>query len=189
MSRKYKMHNPEGIYFISFASINWIDVFVRPEYFSIITNSLNHCIENKGLVVFSYCIMPSHIHLIFSDDNKNPSKLLKEFKTFTSKQIRKEIENNPQESRKECLPADQAGILKMMKEAGEKNSNVQHFQLWQQHNKPVELWSNYVFDQKIEYIHKNPVEAGFVDEPHHWNYSSAKDYSGMKSDVKICLID
>ncbi|MCF8405800.1 MAG: hypothetical protein K9H58_17780, partial [Bacteroidales bacterium] len=69
MSRKYKMHNKEGMYFISFAVIKWIDVFVRHEYFEIITDSLNFCIENKGLVVFAYCIMPSHIHLIFLDTN------------------------------------------------------------------------------------------------------------------------
>ncbi|MCF8368503.1 MAG: hypothetical protein K9G76_05625, partial [Bacteroidales bacterium] len=110
------------------------------------------------------------------------SKLLKEFKTFTSQQMKKEIEMNPKESRKDW-------ILQMMKDAGLKNSNVKNHQFWQQHNKPVELWSNHVIDQKIDYIHQNPVEAGFVDEPEQWKYSSARDYAGCKSYVRVTLLE
>ena len=53
MSRKYKFRNPEAIYFVSFATVNWIDVFTRPEYKNIVVDSLNHCIKNKGLVVYA----------------------------------------------------------------------------------------------------------------------------------------
>lgn len=182
MSRKYKMYNPEGIYFISFATINWIDIFIREDYFNIITDSLNYCTDNKGLIVYAYCIMPSHIHLIFRDNNNNPSKLIKEFKTFTSKQMRKEIDGNEQESRRKW-------ILQMMRDAGMKNSNVQDFQFWQQHKQPIELWSNHVLEQKLDYVHNNPVVAGFVDEPHQWKCSSARDYVGISGNVKICLLE
>ncbi len=72
-----------------------------------------------------------------------------------------------------------------MDRAGLKNSNVKHRQFWQQHNKPIELWSAAVIDQKIEYIHNNPVEAGFVSEPEHWKYSSAVDFSGGKGLLEI----
>lgn len=94
--------------------------------------------------------MPSHVHLIFRDKNNDPSKLLKEFKTFTSKKVRAEIEQNGLESRKEWM-------LAMMKDAGDKNSNVKNYQFWQQHNQPIELWSDEVIEQKVDYIHNNPV--------------------------------
>jgi len=181
MSRNYKMLSKEGMYFISFAVINWIDVFIRQQYFELICDSLEYCIKNKGMVVYAYCIMPSHIHMIFSDNNANPSKLLGEFKTFTSKNIRKEIENNIYESRREWM-------LLMMKDAGAKNSNVKNYQFWQQNNQPMELWSNKFIDQKVDYIHNNPVEAGFVEEAEHWKYSSAIDYSGGKGRVKIEIL-
>jgi hypothetical protein len=29
MSRKYKFHNPDGVYFITFAVQGWVDVFIR----------------------------------------------------------------------------------------------------------------------------------------------------------------
>jgi hypothetical protein len=40
MSRKYKFHNKSGMYFVSFATINWIDLFVRECYFSIVCDTL-----------------------------------------------------------------------------------------------------------------------------------------------------
>lgn len=181
VSRKYKFYNPSGVYFVSFATINWIDVFVREQYFSVLTDSLNYCCKEKGLELYAYCIMPSHVHLMFSDRSENPSKLLKEFKSHTSKQMQAQIAEHPQESRKEWL-------LWMMKRAGAKNSNVKDMQFWQQHNKPIELWSNNVIKQKLDYIHYNPVHAGFVEEPHHWKHSSAKYYAGYSDDLPLTII-
>jgi REP element-mobilizing transposase RayT len=182
MSRKYKMHDPKGIYFVSFACVYWIDVFVRQKYFELVADSLNHSINKKSMILYTYCIMPSHVHLIFCDKAEDPSKLLKELKMFTSKKLRKCISESSQESRKEW-------ILWMMKRAGSKNSNVKEYQFWQQHNKPIELWSNKVIEQKIDYIHNNPVEAGFVLEPEHWQYSSACDYCGIKGPVDVELLE
>ena len=178
MSRKYKFYNKEGLYFVSFATINWIDVFIRDYYNWEMIESLDFCRKNKGMEIYAWCIMPSHVHLIFRAKESNPSDLLRDFKTFTSKKIRKLIEDNPQESRKEWM-------LWMMERAGTKNSNVKGMQFWQQHNKPIELWSPKVIDQKVNYIHDNPVEAGFVNEPYHWKYSSAIDYSGGKGLLEI----
>ena len=68
----------------------------------------------------------------------------------------------------------------MFKRAGSKSSNVKGYQFWQHNNKPIELWSTVVIEQKADYLHNNPVAAGFVDEPWHWKYSSAIDYSGRQ---------
>lgn len=59
---------------------------------------------------------------------------------------------------------------------------------WQQNNRPIELWSAGVVDQKVDYIHHYPVEAGFVNEPRHWRYSSTIDYSGGKGILEIDFI-
>ena len=178
MSRKYKFYNKEGLYFISFATVYWIDVFVREIYFEEMIKSLDYCRKNKGMEIYSWCIMPSHIHLIFRAKDSNPSDLIRDFKKYTSKQIQRLIEDNIEESRKEWM-------LSMMQRAGSKNSNVQNRQFWQQHNKPIELWSNDVIDQKIEYIHNNPVVSGFDYEPEHWKYSSAINYAGEKGILEI----
>ena len=64
MSRNYKFRDQEKPYFISFATVYWIDVFIRPIYKDILVDSINYCIENKGLIVFGYVIMSSHVHMI-----------------------------------------------------------------------------------------------------------------------------
>jgi hypothetical protein len=103
MSRKYKFYTERGAYFISFSVVNWIDVFTRELYFNEIISSLDYCRKNKEMEIYGYCIMPSHIHLIFRAKNNNPSDIIRDFKTFTSKKIVRLIEENPQESRKEWL--------------------------------------------------------------------------------------
>jgi len=72
-------------------------------------------------------------------------------------------------------------MLEMFSKAGQTNPNNQYWQLWQQHNHPIELSSNKMIDQRLEYLHMNPVKAGFVDKPEDWLFSSAKNYAGLGS--------
>jgi putative transposase len=178
MSRNYKFHNHEGLYFISFATVFWVDVFVRRIYFDCIVENLNYCIDNKGMEIYAWCIMPSHVHLVFKSTIQKPDELIRDFKSYTSKQLIKLIEENIQESRREWL-------LNSFKKAAAANSNNTINQFWQQHNHPVELWSNSVIQQKIDYTHSNPMEAGFVEYDYEYLYSSARDYCDMKGLVKV----
>lgn len=169
MSRNYKFHNPAGVYFVSFATVCWIDVFTRQVYFNVLAKSIAYCRKEKGMEVFVYCFMPSHVHLIFRSSNLDPSGLIRDFKKHTAKEVIKVIEENPQESRKEWM-------LKMFKKAGKEKGNISTYQFWQHHNKPIELWNNVVIKQKLDYIHNNPVETGFVVNAEDWKYSSARNF-------------
>ena len=179
MSRKYKFRNPESVYFVSFATVNWIDVFTRPLYKDILVESFNYCIENKGLIIYAWVIMSNHVHLVIETRQEPLENILRDLKKFTSKQIISAIEENPQESRK-------GWMLWMFQRAGQRNSNNQDYQFWQQHNQPVELsTTTYAIESTIEYIHENPVKGGFVDRAENYPYSSAVDFAGGKGVVKI----
>ncbi len=170
----YKFHNPEGLYFVSFTVVDWLDVFTRVMYKDILVDSLHYCQQEKGMEIISWCIMTNHVHLIFRDiKNNKPELLLGDFKRFTSKAVVKAIRENPKESRKDYF-------LSHFKKAASKSSNVYDFQFWQYRNHPIELWSKHIIQQKINYIHKNPVKEGFVFKPEDYPYSSAVDYSGEK---------
>jgi len=172
MSRNYKFHNPTGLYFVSFAVINWLDVFTRNEYKDIVLETLDFCMKNKGMNIYAWCIMTSHVHLVFSvSEPSKPEIVLGDFKRFTSRKLTDAIQSNPKESRKEWL-------MEQFRKAGSITSNTSKFQFWQHDNKPIELWSNAVIKQKINYIHNNPVEEGYVILAHEFLYSSAKDYAG-----------
>ena len=182
MSRNYKFHNPEGVYFVSFAVVEWIDVFTRNEYKNILLESLAFCQKDKGMEIFAWCIMTNHIHLVFrSAGETKPEDLLGDFKRFTSRNIVQAIIDNPSESRKEWL-------LEQFKKAALQSSNVKHHQFWRHDNKPIEIWSNKVLVQKIRYIHNNPVEEGLVYKPEDYVYSSAKDYSGEKGLLENVIV-
>ena len=182
MSRNYKFHNPEGLYFISFAVVGWLDVFTRNEYKDLFLESLQFCQKNKGLENPAWCIMSNHVHLVFRSINgQNPELLVGDLKRFTSQSIVKSIKENPRESRKEFL-------LDFFKKEAEKSSNVKQYQFWRHDNKPIELWSNKVIQQKIDYVHNNPVEEGLVYKSEDYVYSSAIDYSGQKGLVDDVVV-
>ncbi len=169
MSRKYKFHNKHGHYFVSFATVYWLDIFTRQVYFDVLVDSVNYCRKEKGMELYCYCFMPSHVHFIFRSSNGKPMELLRDFKKHTSKKVIEAIESNAQESKKEWL-------LWMFERAGKKQGNVTKYQFWQHHNKPIELWSEKVIKQKVDYIHNNPVKSGFVTNIGDWKYSSARNF-------------
>jgi putative transposase len=181
MSRKYKFRDNDKLYFVSFSVVYWIDVFIRNEYKDILLDSLKYCIENKKLEVYAYCIMTSHVHLIIGSTGEKMEDILRDFKRHTSTHLKKAIELNGQESRKEWM-------LWLMKRAGEQNGNNNDFQFWQQHNQPIELFDNNIMLQKLNYVHNNPVEVGFVSSPEDYVYSSARDYAGQKGLLEILYI-
>ncbi|VAW30178.1 hypothetical protein MNBD_BACTEROID07-1045 [hydrothermal vent metagenome] len=182
MSLKYKFFDKTDLYFITYTVINWMDVFTSDIYRNVLLDSWNYCIKNKGLKIHAWCIMTNHVHMIISSDGEELSSIMRDIKSFTSTTLKQIIADNQQGSHK-------TRMLKMMKDAGTKNSNNNGFQFWQQHNHPILLDTNYILDQKLDYIHNNPVKKGFVDEPESYLYSSARDYAGIQGLVEIELIE
>ncbi|HRU18554.1 MAG TPA: transposase [Bacteroidia bacterium] len=173
MSEKYKIF-PGGLYFVTMTVVGWIDVFTRAVYCDEIIANLNYCIENKGLRIYAFVIMPSHIHLIAKVENEgNLSDILRDFKSHTSKKIISMIEESESESRKEWL-------LYMFEFFGKKQIHNKKYQFWQQNNHAFDLFSNKFIDQKFDYIHNNPVEARIVTEPSYYVYSSANEFTNLK---------
>ena len=181
MSEKYKFNNPEGIYFVTCTVIHWIDLFTRKELKHVILNSLRHCQKEKGLVIHSWCLMPSHLHLIISSRGEELSGIMRDFKKFTNKRIIKELKHI-NESRKEWL-------LNAFEKSGSKLKRISNYKVWQDGNQPKEIETNTFLDQKLDYVHTNPVEAEVVDEPENYLYSSARDYCGVKGLLAIELLD
>ena len=178
MSEGYKIRNQDAIHFVTFQVINWMDVFTRQSYRDILIDSFKFCKEHKGLNIHAFVIMSNHLHAILSSNVSDLSGTIGAFKTHTSKQIIKSIEDYGQgESRK-------AWMLGQMKYYAKDNKRNSNYQFWTQENHPEELFSNSFKDQKLDYIHMNPVRAGLVEEPWHYLYSSARAYCDMD-----CLLE
>jgi putative transposase len=171
MSRKYKISDQDKPHFVTFTVIHWIDVFIRDEYRQIFIESVKYCQVNKDLEVFAWCIMTSHVHMILrTRRSQRLEDVIRDLKSFTSRSIRKLPESTAfTESRRDWL-------LSMMYNAGRFNPNNRDFQFWQQHNNPLEISTNQVMENSLDYIHMNPVKAGFTLAPEAWTHSSAGDY-------------
>jgi REP element-mobilizing transposase RayT len=177
MSRKYKIRDQEAVYFVTFTVIRWLDVFTRKEYRDIFLDSIRYCQQHKGLHVFAYCVMSSHVHMIVSrQGDQKLEDVIRDIKKFTALKIIDAIGRNPQESRKDLM-------LWLFERAGTHNSNNVRYQFWQQHSHPIEIATNEMLDQRLNYIHNNPVVAGIVRYPEEYLYSSAGNYARLPETV------
>jgi REP element-mobilizing transposase RayT len=183
MSTKYKVGDNELAHFVTFSVVNWIDALTRTTYKEIIIESLQYCIKEKGLVLHAWVIMSNHVHLIISaKPGYLIGNILRDLKKFTCRQIIKAIQENPKESRKEWM-------IWMFERAGKRNSNNKEFQFWQQDNHPIELSNDLILQQRLSYLHENPVRGGIVYEPQDYIYSSGIDYyTTRKGRIELTLL-
>jgi len=170
------------IYFLTLTVVDWIDIFTRPVYKHIIIDSLEHCQKQKGLEIYAWCIMSNHIHMLAgAKEGYLLSDILRDFKKFTNKKIIKTVQEID-ESREDWL-------LERFAKAGKKDSKIKYYKFWQDGNEAKEIHSNAFLDQKLNYIHENPVRAEIVQYPEEYLYSSAKNYTGEKGLLDVILIN
>ena len=167
----YQIRDQHAIHFITFAVVEWVDVFTRKEYADVVVDSLQFCQKWKELKIHAWVIMSNHLHLLVSTNEPNKlSDVLRDFKKFTSSKIVKAIEANPKESRKNWM-------LWIFKSAGERNKRNENYQFWRQENHPIECSTIEILESKKKYIHENPLRAGLVHNEWEYVYSSAADYA------------
>lgn len=177
----YFIINQNATYFLTFTVVDWIDIFTRKEYKFVITDSLNYCVNNKGLEIFAWCLMSNHLHLVGrAREHFRISDIIRDFKKYTSKTVLKMIQEIP-ESRREWL-------LYRFEFAGKFDNRIKKYKFWQETNHAIELDTNKLIDQRLYYTHDNPVRTMIVGKQEDYLFSSARDYSGENGYVTVTLI-
>jgi REP element-mobilizing transposase RayT len=180
MSEKFKIWDQRKVHFLTLTVVGWIDVFTRKNHKLTIINSLKYCQEEKGLELFGYCLMPSHRHLLArAEETYTLSDILRDFKKFTSKAIIQQIISEP-ESRRDWM-------LEYFRKAGKDRRGIKEYNFWEDDNHPEEISSNKFFDEKLEYLHNNPVKELIVERPEDYIFSSARNYAGLSNYLEIVL--
>lgn len=133
--------------------------------------------------------MTSHAHLIIGTKGNALSNIMRDLKRHTSEMLHKAIKENRTESRREWMLWIACPDFSGMERAAKLKGGNAKFQLWQPESHPIELFSNKVAHQKLNYTHYNPVEAGFVTKEEDWKYSSAVDYNGGKGLLDIMYLE
>ncbi|GHT35793.1 transposase [Bacteroidia bacterium] len=171
------------MYFITDTVVDWVDIFTRPRYKHIIIESLAYCQREKGLVIYAWVLMSNHLHIIAgtsSAENKI-SDIMRDFKKFTSKEILRTLQDDMRESRREWM-------LNRFEYAGKQDKKIKHYKFWQEKHNVQEIYTADFYDQKLNYIHQNPVTAEFVNRADEYRYSSAIDYADGKGLLDVMVV-
>ena len=181
MSTKYKATDVGKAYFITITTVGWVDVFTRLNQKYVIINALRYCQKEKGLAIFAYCLMHSHLHLFCrADGNHTLAEIMRDFKKFTSKKIIATLMEEP-ESRREWM-------LGYFKKSCEHLKRPQGYKVWQDGYHAEEVYSNKWIREKINYIHQNPVREKVVGAVEDYWFSSARNYAELDNDLYVEVV-
>jgi REP element-mobilizing transposase RayT len=170
------------VYFVTDTVVDWVDVFTRPVYKHIILESLEYCQKNKGLIIYAWVLMSNHLHAIVgSNSQERVSDIWRDFKKFTSKKIIETIQTEFSESRSEWM-------LNRFEYSGKNDKKIKNYRFWQEGNDAQGIYLNDYFEQKLNYIHENPVKAELVNRAEDYRYSSAIDYAGSIGLLKVEVV-
>ncbi len=176
----YQIQDQSAPHYLTFQVIDWVDVFSRKIYRDLLIESMTFCRQNKGLEIYAYVVMTNHMHVIWRAKNDNLSDIVRDFKKFTGRKIIETIQTGT-ESRQDWM-------LKRFEFAARRHVRNSIHQFWTHENHAVELFSNQFINQKFNYIHANPLRAGWVENPEDYLYSSSRNYAGLPALMEIDLI-
>ncbi len=169
---RYKIYEPTHPHFVTCTILNWLPIFTRKESVTIILDSLKHLQKRENLKLYAYVILENHLHLIVQSDDVSTS--MGHFKSFTAKALLKLLQKENAHT-----------LLKQFQFYKKAHKTDRTYQIWQEGYQPKLMQTDEMMLSKIQYIHDNPVKRGYVDDPTHWRYSSARDYDGISGLITV----
>ena len=177
MSSGYRISEQDELHYVTFQIVKWIDIFTRQVYRDIVIDCLRYSQQYKALEVYAYVIMSNHVHLMLRCGRGRLSDTIREIKSFTARKIIEAIDTES-ESRREWM-------LNMFGFCAKQHKRNEQYQIWTHENHAEIVYSNDFMDQKIKYIHENPVRAGIVERAEDYLYSSARNYAGLEGLIEV----
>ncbi len=168
---RYRYGDPSAPHFLTCTVIEWLPLFAQPANVQVLYDSLKYLQAEHRLQLFGYVIMENHCHLLAAAPAL--AKSMASFKSFTAARI---IER---------LTAIESPSLRLFAMHKARHKTDREHQVWQEGSHPKQVEGEGMLRQKLEYIHNNPVKRGYVDDPVHWRYSSARNYAGQEGLIEV----
>jgi REP element-mobilizing transposase RayT len=170
---RYRFSDGRQPHFVTCTIVAWLPIFTRPEAAQIVLDSWRFLQDQGRIVLLGYVILENHLHWIAAADDL--SKEVGNFKSYTARRLIELLE---------AAHADT--LLEQLAYFKLRHKLDQEYQLWQEGSHPQEIANEESMRQKLEYIHNNPVQRGYVDDPLHWRYSSARNYARRPGLIDVC---
>ena len=170
---RYRIFETDYPYFMTCTIVAWLPVFTQPEAVQIILDLWRYMQRERNFTLLGYVVLKNHLHLIASAPEL--SDVMQRFKSYTARKIVALLED----CRAHVL-LDQLRCWKL------RHKIESDYQIWQEGSHPEQIANDQMMWQKLEYAHNNPVKRGYVDDPLHWRYSSARNYAGQPGLIDVC---
>ena len=169
MTNSYRVFTDKHYaYFVTWTLVDWLPLFAEPEYRQIVLDSLHYVRTAKQTQLNAFVVMLTHVHaVLWPDDGIYLSDVTRDFKRFTSRAISRTAQRQGNEE-----------FLLTFEKAKKANrgQDISTYQVWQEGSHPEAIFTEAFAEQKIDYIHRNPVRAGLAQTAQEWPYSSARAY-------------
>lgn len=144
--------------FITVTCLKWIPILLDNRFKNVVIDSLSYLTKSNRVTVYGFVIMDNHFHLLWQmmGDHKREN-VQRDFLKYTGQQILRSLRYNASPILEQLLV----------------NARDRKYQLWERNSLSIPIWTNGLIDQKLDYIHFNPVKAGLCKYPEEYRYSSA----------------
>jgi len=169
---RYRVHHNPSPHFLTCTVVDWLPLFSSPQVVDILFASWQFLQRHERLTLYAYVVMENHLHMVAASPDL--SKEIGDFKSFTARRIVDHLNDKSASTLLRQLAQSKAG-----------HKQDREYQVWQEGVHPQLIQDEVMMRQKIEYIHSNPVKRGYVDDPAHWRYSSARSYAGLPGLLEV----
>lgn len=173
MRTRYRINEQNHAHFVTSTIVEWLPVFTLSACCDLLIRSFEHCREHKGLQIHAWVILDSHFHAIFSGPEL--ADTLRDLRRFTSRALLEQIRSEGRE-----------WLLNQLAYYCAAHKTASSHQVWQEGLHPEAIVTDAMMQQKLDYLHSNPVQRGMVAAPEDWRYSSAHEWAKGTVPVMRC---
>ena len=155
-----KISNDKPFYYLTSVTNNRLPVFRTDKLKDIIAKAFDEARNSAEILIFAYVIMSDHYHLI-TDGSRAPSEVSRYFNGIAARRVIGYLKDNKYES----------SLNKLRQETKKREYK---YSLWDHHSNVFSINNEMTLMQKVNYIHQNPIKAGFVEKTDDYLYSSAR---------------
>ncbi len=153
--------------FFTATNLEWKKLLKPDKYKDIVMDSLRFLVQEKRIILYAFVIMENHLHLIWQmQAGIKAADVQRDFLKYTAQKIKKDLQIHHPE------------FLNQFKV----KTKDRNYQFWERNALSIELITEKVFQQKLNYLHNNPVVAGISKLPEQYRYSSASLYELNKTE-------
>ena len=160
-------HYPD---FFTATILQWKHLLKKDKYKDIILSSLEFLAEQNRVHVYGFVIMPNHLHLLWRIGKEYKREdVQRDFLKYTAQRIKADLKrHHPQ-----------------LLEKFRVNAKDRAYQIWERNSLSIQIYSEKVMIQKLNYIHLNPVRSGLCKDSLAYKYSSSLFYECGGSEWKF----